>query len=470
MRTSVYLVALVVAPGAALLAPPVRRLRAAPPSMAMVPAPGSEVVFENINLLGFIGRGLRSVRRVAALDPKVVLRELQRAVQFDDLVAILLFNALVDPALRTLWRLRRGNDGAPFEASIYAAVRPALRLLGGVLGGLYVLDVAFVCASIAELQPPWRVPQLVAGVGYTLVAGKLLTSLKDRFLEHRVLPSMYEKKKNRANVFVIKRGTGVAIWALCAAVCFEVLRFSIGLTLGSIFSFAGISGIALGFATKDLVSNWVGGALLVLTQPFVPGDEPRGNRPLVWGVPTKLQNSLSPYLESFDVHTGDKIQMTELGKSVVEQIGWYQCLVRGDDDTYQTVPNSKFLSNKVSNLSKRKHRYMRQTFHLRYEDLSKAEAVCARLRDELAAVDGVDTERRFYIFVKGLRETDVEFEVEIHFKGSSGLDLRNRRQAALLKIASVVREEGADFAVFNALLGPGGTAGPAALPYAPTER
>ena len=294
MRTSSWLITLVVAPGAALLAPPVRRLRAAPPSMAMVPAPGSEVVFENINLLGFIGRGLRSVRRVAALDPMVVLRELQRAAQFDDLVAILLFNALVDPALRTLWRLRRGDDGAPFEASIYAAVRPALRLLGGVLGGLYVLDVAFVCASIAELQPPWRVPQLVAGMGYTLVAGKLLTSLKDRFLEHRVLPSIDEKKKNRANVFVIKRGTGVAIWALCAAVCFEVLRFSIGLTLGSIFSFAGISGIALGFATKDLVSNWVGGALLVLTQPFVPGAELCGNRPLVWGVPTRLQNSLSP--------------------------------------------------------------------------------------------------------------------------------------------------------------------------------
>ncbi|KAH8059168.1 PhoD-like phosphatase [Aureococcus anophagefferens] len=295
-----------------------------------VAAPGSEVVFENINIVGFLARGFAEMRRVASLDKAVLLREAQRAIQFDDLVVIVAFNLL---------STRRSGPGA--------------------------------------------------------------------------------------RAFVVKRGSGVAVWFVCCAVCFEVLRFNIGLTLGSIVSFAGISGIALGFATKDLVSNWVGGALLVLTRPFVPGD---------------------------------KIQMTSLDKAVVEQIGWYQCLVRGDDDQFQTVPNSKFLSNKVSNLSQRKHRYMKQAFRIRYEDLPRAEAICDRLRAELRAVDGVDPARRFYIFVKALRETDVEIEVEVHFKGSSGLALRERRQAALLKIAEVVRDEGAEFAVFSALLAPGAPA------------
>ena len=385
-----------------------------------VAAPGSEVVFENINIVGFLARGFAEMRRVASLDKMVLLREAQRAIQFDDLVVIVAFNLLLDPALRFLHR-RRNRADEPFDASIFAALQPGLRAFGVVLAALYAMDVAYVLASLADLAPPWRLPQLVAGAGYTLAGGTLLTSLKDRFLERRVLG----KVRGRASAFVVKRGSGVAVWFVCCAVCFEVLRFNIGLTLGSIVSFAGISGIALGFATKDLVSNWVGGALLVLTRPFVPGD---------------------------------KIQMTSLDKAVVEQIGWYQCLVRGDDDQFQTVPNSKFLSNKVSNLSQRKHRYMKQAFRIRYEDLPRAEAICDRLRAELRAVDGVDPTRRFYIFVKALRETDVEIEVEVHFKGSSGLALRERRQAALLKIAEVVRDEGAEFAVFSALLAPGAPA------------
>ena len=385
-----------------------------------VAAPGSEVVFENINIVGFLARGFAEMRRVASLDKTVLLREAQRAIQFDDLVVIVAFNLLLDPALRFLHR-RRNRADEPFDASIFAALQPGLRAFGVVLAALYAMDVAYVLASLADLAPPWRLPRLVAGAGYTLAGGTLLTSLKDRFLERRVLG----KVRGRASAFVVKRGSGVAVWFVCCAVCFEVLRFNIGLTLGSIVSFAGISGIALGFATKDLVSNWVGGALLVLTRPFVPGD---------------------------------KIQMTSLDKAVVEQIGWYQCLVRGDDDQFQTVPNSKFLSNKVSNLSQRKHRYMKQAFRIRYEDLPRAEAICDRLRAELRAVDGVDPARRFYIFVKALRETDVEIEVEVHFKGSSGLALRERRQAALLKIAEVVRDEGAEFAVFSALLAPGAPA------------
>ena len=44
----------------------------------------------------------------------------------------------------------------------------------------------------------------------------------------------------RARNFAVKRGSGVAIWLVCILACLEILRFELGLTLGSIFAFSGV--------------------------------------------------------------------------------------------------------------------------------------------------------------------------------------------------------------------------------------
>ena len=64
-----------------------------------------------------------------------------------------------------VWRLRgRTRD---FEASWCITVRPALRLLASVFGGLYALDCAYVVATLAGVPMPALAPQLAAAAGYT---------------------------------------------------------------------------------------------------------------------------------------------------------------------------------------------------------------------------------------------------------------------------------------------------------------
>ena len=82
--------------------------------------------------------------------------------------------------------------------------------------------------------------------------------------------------------------------------------------------------------------------------------------------------------------------------------------VRSDDDRVQVVPNSKFVSNKISNLSRRRHRSIRKSFHLNYEDLPKCGAIVTALREKLKSMPDVDENRRLYVYIKDLRETDVE--------------------------------------------------------------
>ena len=68
----------------------------------------------------------------------------------------------------------------------------------------------------------------------------------------------------------------------------------------------------------------------------------------------------------------------------------------------------------------------------------------------------VDENRRLYVYIKDLRETDVEIEAEVHWRGVSSLVYRQRRTEALLAIGDVVREHGASFAVWDAVLNKAG--------------
>ena len=93
-------------------------------------------------------------------------------------------------------------------------------------------------------------------------------------------------------------------------VCAEGVALATGLSLQSIFSFAGVGGLALGLATKDLLSNLVGGAMLFLTSPFIERD---------------------------------KISMTGLDQCRIRRIGLYKTEVIGDDEQVQYIPNARFI-------------------------------------------------------------------------------------------------------------------------------
>ena len=60
------------------------------------------------------------------------------------------------------------------------------------------------------------------------------------------------------------------------------------------------------------------------------------------------------------------------------------------------------------------------------------------------------------VAVIDMSETDVEIEAEVHWRGVSSLVYRQRRTEALLAIGEVVREHGASFAVWDAVLNKAG--------------
>ena len=224
---------------------------------------------------------------------------------------------------------------------------------------------------------------------------------------------------NSQHEFLLSRGLGLLLWVVLGFACAESISQNIGVGLGSLLSFAGIGGIAFGFAMKDLLENLVGGCLLYVSNPFIPGD---------------------------------KIKITNLESSRVLRIGWYQTIVVGDDEQRQTIPNAKFISNKVSNLSRRTHRRVKQSIYIDYEALADMETIMADLREALGNLPTVDLSRNFRVFLKSFTQTAIEVEIEVHFVGGGGTEFRGKREGALLAISNVLKTHGASFAVLNGLI------------------
>ena len=113
-----------------------------------------------------------------------------------------------------------------------------------------------------------------------------------------------------------------------------------------------------------------------------------------------------------------------------------------------SIPNAKFVSNTISNYSRRSHLALRDTIYLNYDAVPKLEAIVDGIREALGELPGVDrSSRSFLVYAKAFGEFGVEIEVNVHFKGSNGLGFRKRRQAALVAIAKVAEANGASFAI-----------------------
>ena len=59
--------------------------------------------------------------------------------------------------------------------------------------------------------------------------------------------------------------------SICLFAAYTALS-ALGVNMTGLLAIGGVSGIAIGFAAQKLVSNFISGILIFVTQPFVEGD------------------------------------------------------------------------------------------------------------------------------------------------------------------------------------------------------
>lgn len=193
-----------------------------------------------------------------------------------------------------------------------------------------------------------------------------------------------------------------------------VVLQTLGYSISGVLAFGGIGGIAVGFAAKDLLANFFGGLMIYLDRPFKVGD---------W--------VLSPDQEI---------------EGTVEKIGWRLTTVRTFDKRPLYVPNASFTSISVQNPSRMSHRRIYETIGIRYCDASKIATIINNVKMMLQSHEDIDASQTLIVNLNAYAPSSLDFFIYTFTKTTNWIKYHEVKQDVLLRILTIIEDEGAEFA------------------------
>ena len=193
-----------------------------------------------------------------------------------------------------------------------------------------------------------------------------------------------------------------------------IIMQTMGYSVSGILAFGGIGGLAIGFAAKDLLSNFFGGLMIYLDRPFKVGDWIR-----------------SPDREI---------------EGTVEFIGWRQTRICTFDKRPLFIPNSFFNSISIENPSRMKNRRIYETIGVRYDDVYKVDAIIQEVKIMLENHPEIDTDSTLIVNLNKFAPSSLDFFVYTFTKTTDWVKFHGIKQDIMLKIISIIESNGAEIA------------------------
>lgn len=234
--------------------------------------------------------------------------------------------------------------------------------------------------------------------------------------KHNVVRQMLIKSKNRE--ITLDQGKIGAIDKLCTVVIiFFVMLMLLEATdrsMNTIIAFGGVGGLALAFASQEVIANFFGGFMIYLTQPFTVGD---------W--------------ISIPDHSIE---------GVVEEIGWYMTRVRSLDKRPIYIPNSIFSRLIVITPSRMSHRVFKETINLRNQDLPKVKKISQEIKEMLQQHLEIDRSQSIIVRLTNFGVYSVDILISACTTVIDNEGFLKVKEDLLFKIAEIIEKNGAEFA------------------------
>jgi MscS family membrane protein len=193
-----------------------------------------------------------------------------------------------------------------------------------------------------------------------------------------------------------------------------VLLQAFGIPLSGVIAFGGVSGIAVGFAAKDTLSNFFGGLMIFLDRPFVIGE---------W------------------IRSPDKDI-----EGIVEQIGWRLTLIRTFDKRPLYVPNGIFSTISLENASRMQNRRIKTTVGLRYDDSLKIQDIVNDIEDMLKNHPDIDNTQTLFAKLTNFGPSALEILIYTFTKTTTLVTFQKIQHEIFLKIIDIIHKKNAQFA------------------------
>ena len=293
----------------------------------------------------------------------------------------------------------KGTTNVWDDALVHAIRRP-LSLLIWVIGLTMALQVM-------DFKPATVVREVGVILAATWALIRFITFTEQNILEQHEIAG---KDLDRTTANAITQLLRITVLITATLVTLQTLGFNIS----AILAFGGIGGIAVGFAAKDLLSNFFGGMMIYLDRPFAIGD---------W------------------VRSPDK-QI----EGTVEKIGWRLTVIRTFDKRPLYVPNSVFASIAVENPSRMSHRRIHETIGVRYDDVDKLPAIIKDVKEMLLTHDEIDQEQTMIVNFNSFAASSLDFFVYTFTRTTKWIKYHEVKQDVLFRISEIITSHGAEIA------------------------
>ena len=329
--------------------------------------------------------------------------------------------SLITRALLIFFDRRVDQTDTPYDDAFVSAVGAPLRLMIWVVG----LGLAFQYAEIGVDTPFAKAIAAARNIGVIFSIAWFLVRFINFGQKNYVARKIKNNEKvDQTAVDSIGKLLRLVVFISATLVALQTLGFSIA----GVLTFGGIGGIAIGFAAKDMLSNFFGGLMIYLDRPFSKGDWVR-----------------SPDREI---------------EGVVEDIGWRITLIRNFESRPLYVPNSAFSTIAIENVSRMTNRRIYETIGIRYDDASAVDKIVEDVRAYLHNHEDIDDKQGINVSFTTFAPSSLDFFIYCFTKSTKGIDFYRTKQEIMLQILKIIESHGAEcaFPTTTIYMQPGGEA------------
>lgn len=183
-------------------------------------------------------------------------------------------------------------------------------------------------------------------------------------------------------------------------------------SINTLIAFGGIGGLALAFASQEIIANFFGGLMIYATQPF---------------------------------SIGDCINLPEKNiEGQVEEIGWYMTRVRTLEKRPLYIPNSTFTRIVVMNPSRMSCRQFKEVIALRYCDLGVIKPVMEDIAAMLYGLPGIARDQKIIVALDTVENAALNISITAYTITTDTEEFGQIKQEIWLRIIDIVTKHGAE--------------------------
>ncbi len=310
---------------------------------------------------------------------------------------------------RVLNRLEKtlSHTSNPWDDALLHALRKPLSLLIWIIGITFAAHIIRVetGTTLFDLSEPLQDVGVIGCLAWFLVG--FLKNAETLYVEHKKESG---KEVDHTVVEAVARLLRLSVWITAALVVLQTLGFSVS----GVLAFGGIGGIAIGFAAKDLLSNFFGGMVIYLDRPFSTGD----------------------WIRSPDRDI----------EGTVEHIGWRLTQIRTFDKRPLYVPNSVFSTIVVENPSRMSHRRIHETLGIRYDDAGRMDQIVKEVKTMLRDHPEIATDQTLIVNFNKFAPSSLDFFIYTFTKTTNWIHFHEIKEDVLLKVLQIIEGNGAEVA------------------------